>query len=148
MLLERIYDEDLSQASYVIGCQARGEAIVVDARRDIQTYLDLAAKNGMTIVAVAETHIHADFLSGVRELAELGRSLEEAERSHSDVTETLRRFAEQQRMADAARVRTWAKRAPIHVAFVQALFMLPAAAAILVGPAFVRALKALAALMG
>ncbi|WP_289018605.1 MBL fold metallo-hydrolase [uncultured Ornithinimicrobium sp.] len=69
MLLERIYDEDLSQASYVIGCQARGEAIVVDARRDIQTYLDLAAKNGMTIVAVAETHIHADYLSGTRELA-------------------------------------------------------------------------------
>ena len=69
MLLERIYDEDLSQASYVIGCQSRGEAIVVDARRDIQTYLDLAAKNGMTIVAVAETHIHADYLSGTRELA-------------------------------------------------------------------------------
>ncbi len=35
MLLERIYDEDLSQASYLIGCQAKGEAIVVDPRRDI-----------------------------------------------------------------------------------------------------------------
>ncbi len=86
--------------------------------------------------------------TGVTELGELGRSLEEAQRSHSDVTETLRRFAEQQRMADAARVRTWAKRTPIHVAFVQALFMLPSAAAILVGPALIRAMKSLAALIG
>ncbi len=69
MLLERIYDEDLAQASYLIGCQAKGEAIVVDARRDIQVYKNLAAKNGMKIVAVTETHIHADYLSGTRELA-------------------------------------------------------------------------------
>lgn len=69
MLLERIYDEDLSQASYAIGCQAEGEMLVVDPRRDIQVYLDLAAHHGMRIVAVAETHIHADFLSGTRELA-------------------------------------------------------------------------------
>lgn len=69
MLLERIYDEDLAQASYFIGCQARGEAIVVDARRDIEVYLVLAAKHGMTVTAVTETHIHADYLSGTRELA-------------------------------------------------------------------------------
>ena len=69
MLLERIYDEDLAQASYFIGCQVKGEALVVDPRRDIQVYLDLAAKNGMTIVGVTETHIHADYLSGTRELA-------------------------------------------------------------------------------
>ena len=69
MLIERIYDEDLAQASYLIGCQAKGEAIVVDARRDISGYLALAAANGMKIVAVTETHIHADFLSGTRELA-------------------------------------------------------------------------------
>ena len=69
MLLERIYDEDLSQAGYFIGCQAQKEALVVDPRRDIQVYLDLAAHHGMTITAVAETHIHADFLSGTRELA-------------------------------------------------------------------------------
>lgn len=69
MLLERIYDEDLAQASYFIGCQENGEAVVIDARRDIDVYLDLAAKNGMTITAVTETHIHADFLSGTRELA-------------------------------------------------------------------------------
>lgn len=69
MLFERIYDEDLAQASYLIGCQAKGEAIVVDGRRDIAVYQDLAAKNGMKIVAVTETHIHADYLSGTRELA-------------------------------------------------------------------------------
>jgi len=69
MLFERIYDEDLAQASYLIGCQAKGEAVVVDCRRDIAVYQDLAAKNGMKIVAVTETHIHADYLSGTRELA-------------------------------------------------------------------------------
>ena len=69
MLLERIYDEDLAQASYFIGCQAKNEAIVVDPRRDVQEYLDLAAHHGMTITHVTETHIHADFLSGTRELA-------------------------------------------------------------------------------
>lgn len=69
MLIERIYDEDLAQASYLIGCQAKGEAVVVDGRRDIAVYLDLAKQNGMKIVAVTETHIHADFLSGTRELA-------------------------------------------------------------------------------
>lgn len=69
MLLERIYDEDLAQASYVIGCQAKGEAIVIDPRRDLTPYLDLAARKGMRIVAVTETHIHADYLSGSRELA-------------------------------------------------------------------------------
>ncbi|WP_026551228.1 MBL fold metallo-hydrolase [Arthrobacter sp. H20] len=69
MLIERIYDEDLSQASYLIGCQANGTAVVVDGRRDIAVYQDLAKKNGMEIIAVAETHIHADYLSGTRELA-------------------------------------------------------------------------------
>ena len=69
MLLERISDDALAQASYFIGCQARGEAVVVDARRDIGGYLDLARAHGMRIVAVTETHIHADYLSGTRELA-------------------------------------------------------------------------------
>ena len=48
---------------------SKNEAMVVDPRRDIQVYLDLAAKNGMTITHVTETHIHADYLSGTRELA-------------------------------------------------------------------------------
>lgn len=70
MLFERVYDEDLAQASYLIGCQASGEAVVVDPRRDIGVYLEMAEKNGLRIVAVTETHIHADYLSGSRELAE------------------------------------------------------------------------------
>ncbi|OKL54425.1 MBL fold metallo-hydrolase [Bowdeniella nasicola] len=69
MLLERICDEDLAQASYFIGCQKMGQALVIDARRDIQVYLDLAKKNDMEITHVTETHIHADYLSGTRELA-------------------------------------------------------------------------------
>ncbi|WP_152347543.1 MBL fold metallo-hydrolase [Brevibacterium sp. CFH 10365] len=70
MLLERIYDEDLSQASYFIGCQQTNDAIVIDPRRDVQVYLDLAEANGMRIAHVTETHIHADYLSGTRELAQ------------------------------------------------------------------------------
>lgn len=69
MLIERIYDEDLAQASYFIGCQAKSTAVVVDPRRDIDVYRQMAEKNGMKIVAVTETHIHADYLSGTRELA-------------------------------------------------------------------------------
>jgi hydroxyacylglutathione hydrolase len=69
MLLERIFDADLAQASYLIACQASGEAIVVDPRRDIAVYRELADRHGLTITAVTETHIHADYLSGTRELA-------------------------------------------------------------------------------
>ena len=69
MLFKQVYDKKLAQASYFIGCQKTGEATVVDPRRDIDIYLDEAAKNDMTIVAVTETHIHADYLSGSLELA-------------------------------------------------------------------------------
>ena len=69
MLLHRFYDEDLAQASYFIGCQAQNTAVVVDPRRDITDYLELARHHGMTITGVTETHIHADYLSGTRELA-------------------------------------------------------------------------------
>ncbi|WP_125098854.1 MBL fold metallo-hydrolase [Leucobacter chromiireducens] len=69
MLLERMYDDDLAQASYLIGCQATGEALLVDPRRDTAEALALAAAHGMRITAVAETHIHADYLSGTREIA-------------------------------------------------------------------------------
>ncbi|AWR87958.1 MULTISPECIES: rhodanese-like domain-containing protein [Meiothermus] len=69
MLFRQIYEEGLAQGSYFIGCQAQGTAVVVDPRRDIQVYLEEAQKNGLKIVAVTETHIHADYLSGARELA-------------------------------------------------------------------------------
>jgi hydroxyacylglutathione hydrolase len=65
-----VYDEKLAQAAYVIGCQKTGEAIVIDPERDVDRYIQLAQDNGLKIVATAETHIHADFVSGSRELAE------------------------------------------------------------------------------
>ena len=69
MFLERVYDDGLAQAGYFVGCQATGEAVVVDPRRDVGVYLRLAGRSGMRISAVTETHIHADYLSGSRELA-------------------------------------------------------------------------------
>ncbi len=69
MYFERIYEEGLAQASYLIGCQATKEAIVIDPKRDIDTYLEIARRKNFKITHVTETHIHADFLSGSRELA-------------------------------------------------------------------------------
>ncbi|MDF2551080.1 MAG: fold metallo-hydrolase [Chryseobacterium sp.] len=68
MFFQHIYDKSLAQASYLIGCQTVGEAIVIDPKRDIDTYLQLAKENNLTITHITETHIHADFLSGSREL--------------------------------------------------------------------------------
>lgn len=70
MFFEQIYDKTLAQASYLVGCQAKQEAIVIDPKRDIDTYLAIAAANNLKITHVVETHIHADFLSGSRELAQ------------------------------------------------------------------------------
>src|SRR5690554_5173020 len=69
MYFKQFYDTDLAQGSYLIGCQQQGVAVVVDPRRDIEVYLADAAANGLRITAVTETHIHADYLSGSRELA-------------------------------------------------------------------------------
>lgn len=69
MFFKRFYDDGLAQASYMIGCQATGEALVIDANRDVQQYIDAAAAEKLRITQVTETHIHADFLSGSRELA-------------------------------------------------------------------------------
>ncbi len=72
MILRQIEDKDLSQFSYMVGCQQTGEAIIVDPERDIGKYYELAEKEGMKIVAAVDTHIHADYLSGIREFAEKG----------------------------------------------------------------------------
>jgi hydroxyacylglutathione hydrolase len=69
MYFQHVYDKSLAQASYFIGCQKAGVAMVIDPKRDIDTYLEIARQNNMKITHVAETHIHADFLSGARELA-------------------------------------------------------------------------------
>lgn len=69
MLFKRFYDDGLAQASYLIGCEACGEAIVIDANRDIAQYVEAATREKMRITHVTETHIHADYVSGSRELA-------------------------------------------------------------------------------
>jgi hydroxyacylglutathione hydrolase len=69
MYLRLLYDEKLAQASYLIGCESSGEALVVDPSRDIGRYVELARREGLRIAHVTETHIHADFVSGSRELA-------------------------------------------------------------------------------
>ncbi|HVZ39660.1 MAG TPA: MBL fold metallo-hydrolase [Candidatus Kapabacteria bacterium] len=70
MLFRMIYEEKLAQAAYLIGCLRTGEALVIDPQRDVDHYVEEAARNGLRVTAIAETHIHADFLSGARELAE------------------------------------------------------------------------------
>jgi len=67
MLLRQIFDQALAQYAYLIGCQASGEALLIDPERDIQRYIDIAQQNDLRITAVAESHIHADFVSGARE---------------------------------------------------------------------------------
>ena len=69
MLLKRFYHQELAQASYLVGCQATGEALVVDPNRSIEQYIEAAGQEGLRISAVTETHIHADYVSGGRELA-------------------------------------------------------------------------------
>lgn len=71
MFFKHVYDKSLAQASYVIGCQKKGVAAVIDPKRDVDTYLQIASDNNLEITHIFETHIHADFLSGSRELAEL-----------------------------------------------------------------------------
>src|SRR5262245_59635224 len=70
MFFRMIYDDKLAQAAYLIGCQRTGEAIVIDPQRDVDRYINAAAEQKLRITAIGETHIHADYLSGVRELAE------------------------------------------------------------------------------
>lgn len=68
MFFRQYYLGCLSHASYLIGDEATGRAVVVDPQRDIAQYLEDASANGLTIERVIETHFHADFLSGHLEL--------------------------------------------------------------------------------
>jgi hydroxyacylglutathione hydrolase len=70
MMLKYFYDKTLAHASYLVGCQRAKVAVVVDPGRDIEQYLEMADKEGLKLIAVAETHIHADYVSGARELAD------------------------------------------------------------------------------
>ncbi|WP_227396451.1 MBL fold metallo-hydrolase [Jeotgalibacillus aurantiacus] len=70
MLFRSYFDEKLAQYSYLVGCQRTGEAILIDPPRSVEAILADAKKEGLSVSAAAETHIHADFVSGARQLAE------------------------------------------------------------------------------
>jgi glyoxylase-like metal-dependent hydrolase (beta-lactamase superfamily II) len=84
MKFVQYYLDCLSQASYLIGDETTGRAVVVDPRRDIDEYVRDAEAGGLTIEMVVETHFHADFLSGHLELA----AATGAEIGYSSVAET------------------------------------------------------------
>lgn len=71
-MFQRFFDEGLAQASFLVGCDRTRQAVVIDPRRDAAIYAAAAAQHGATLVAAIETHVHADFVSGARELAALG----------------------------------------------------------------------------
>jgi hydroxyacylglutathione hydrolase len=71
MIVKRFYDAKLAQTSYLIGCGLMGSAIVIDPNRDVEQYVRMAEAEDVKITHVTETHIHADFVSGARELGEL-----------------------------------------------------------------------------
>jgi hydroxyacylglutathione hydrolase len=70
MFLKYFYDKSLAHASYLVGCQKSGEAVVIDPGRNVTPYMETAEAEGLRIIGSAETHIHADFVSGSRELAD------------------------------------------------------------------------------
>jgi hydroxyacylglutathione hydrolase len=70
MILKHFFEDSLAQSAYLVGCGATKEAIVIDPNLDIQQYLDAAEAEGLRITKVTETHIHADFVSGSRALAQ------------------------------------------------------------------------------
>jgi hydroxyacylglutathione hydrolase len=69
VIFETVRTDGLAHLSYLVGDRSSGHAVVIDPRRDVDVYLDLAQKHKLTITHAVETHIHADFVSGSRELA-------------------------------------------------------------------------------
>lgn len=72
MYFKQVFDKKLAQYAYIIGCQKNGEAIVIDPMRDIDQYEEIASSEGLKITAAADTHIHADYVTGLREFAAKG----------------------------------------------------------------------------
>ncbi len=68
MYFKQIAVKGMGCYSYIIGCPMARQACVVDPKRDVQEYLDLARQHGMRITRIFETHIHADHVSGNMEL--------------------------------------------------------------------------------
>jgi hydroxyacylglutathione hydrolase len=70
LIFETVFTEGLAHLSYLVGDKATGRATVIDPRRDVEVYLGLARKHKLAITHAIETHNHADFVSGCRELAD------------------------------------------------------------------------------
>lgn len=68
----RFFDDGLAQASFLVACDRTREAAVVDPRRDIDVYVAAAREHGLTLALAIDTHVHADFVSGSRELTGIG----------------------------------------------------------------------------
>jgi hydroxyacylglutathione hydrolase len=71
-MFQRFLDDGLAQCSYLIACERTQRAAIVDPRRDIDVYTSAARQRGLMLDYAIETHIHADFVSGARELSALG----------------------------------------------------------------------------
>ena len=69
MFTEQFFIEGLGCASYIVGCEAKGIAAVIDPDRDVQKYLEAAKSRGLKITHIIETHLHADHVSGNSDLA-------------------------------------------------------------------------------
>src|SRR5437763_16830897 len=70
LIFERIVTDGIAAVSYLIGDDEEGAGAVIDPRPDVEVYLELARKNGVSITHIFETHIHADLVSGSCELAD------------------------------------------------------------------------------
>lgn len=69
MVFQKVQTAGIAQLSYLVGDDSTGTAAVIDPRPDVEIYIELSRKYGVAITHIFETHIHADFMSGSRELA-------------------------------------------------------------------------------
>jgi len=72
MFFKQFYLESLGHASYFIGSEETGEALVLDVRRDVDLYFETARNQGMQVKYAADTHQHNDYMTGICELPERG----------------------------------------------------------------------------
>jgi hydroxyacylglutathione hydrolase len=84
MFFKQIFEPKLAQYSYLIGCQKKGTAIIIDPMRDVDVYFEMAKKENLHLIAAADTHIHADYVSGLQELAEKGLHIYASDEGDAD----------------------------------------------------------------
>lgn len=70
LIFEQILTEGIAELSYLLGDDSEGVAAVIDPTTDVEKYVELARQKGLSITHIFETHIHADLVSGARELCE------------------------------------------------------------------------------